>query len=574
MLNFPAGKFMSVVPRRTMFITPLRSLVLLLLLACANLAHAAGANEERQVLILYSLGSDSVSTWQKLVHKGLYDELGRRNLDSTPAIFEERFDANLVGEAQALEGMAPYLRTKYASVNFDAIITENAVAAAFLSAHPELFPGVPRHYVNHGRKDWQPSDGAGYEVRSDFARAIGIIPQVAQGVRRIAVVGDQSARCQEWITAIRAVAQAYSKQLTFEYWDNQTYEDLHRAAHGLDRSTAIFLLVTQRDSAGAVMPSSELARSLAATTQAPVFTHTESMLQTGVVGGYVISGESVGRMIAQILLGEPASRDKLQMYQFDFPAVQRFRLHNLPPEAEVLNRPVAVWDLYRWQIISGVTLIVLQGALITALFFALRDRRRTTLALADERNNLEDRVLQRTLELLQANQKLEKLATTDPLTGIANRRKMTDQISHELERARRFHHPLSVLMIDIDHFKRINDTYGHEVGDKAIVATAKQLTESMRGVDFVARFGGEEFVLLMPETHVEVAMHAAERLRATISAMSVPAEDGAAVALTISVGVSFADPMGAPDTPSSLLVRADKALYRAKREGRNRVERF
>jgi diguanylate cyclase (GGDEF)-like protein len=112
------------------------------------------------------------------------------------------------------------------------------------------------------------------------------------------------------------------------------------------------------------------------------------------------------------------------------------------------------------------------------------------------------------------------------------------------------------------------------VGDKAIVAVAKLLSESMRGVDFVARFGGEEFVLLMPETRVEVAVHAAERLRLAVSALTVEAEDGTLVAQTISVGVSSADPAGALDTPSSLLVRADKALYRAKREGRNRVERF
>jgi diguanylate cyclase (GGDEF)-like protein len=322
------------------------------------------------------------------------------------------------------------------------------------------------------------------------------------------------------------------------------------------------------------MSAGELARSLAATTQAPVFTHSESMLQPGVVGGYVVSAESVGRMIAQILLGEAASQERLQGYQFDFPATQRFHLRNLPADAMMLNRPADVWDLYRWQIIGGLSLIVLQGVLITSLFIALRDRRRTTVALADERNNLEDRVLQRTLELLLANQKLEKLATTDPLTGIANRRKMTEQISHELDRARRFHHPLSLLMIDIDHFKRINDTYGHEVGDKAIVAIARLLTESMRGVDLVARFGGEEFVLLMPETHVEVAVHAAERLRAAVAALTVEAGDGALVAQTISVGVSSADPSGTLDTPSSLLVRADKALYRAKKDGRNRVERF
>jgi diguanylate cyclase (GGDEF)-like protein len=205
---------------------------------------------------------------------------------------------------------------------------------------------------------------------------------------------------------------------------------------------------------------------------------------------------------------------------------------------------------------------------------SLRSRRRAMAELASERNGLEDRVLQRTLELLQANRKLEELATTDPLTGIANRRKMTEQIAQELERARRFHHPLSLLMIDIDHFKRINDTYGHDVGDQAIIRTATMLTSQLRAVDLAARFGGEEFVLLMPETHIAVAVHAAERLRERAAQLVVRAESGLEVGLTISIGVAAADPHGTPDSPSSLLVRADKALYRAKKEGRNRVVRF
>jgi len=265
---------------------------------------------------------------------------------------------------------------------------------------------------------------------------------------------------------------------------------------------------------------------------------------------------------------------QVQGYYFDYPTARQAGLRNIPQEAVILNRPHNVWELYRWQIVSAAALIVLEGMLITALVLSLRSRRRAMSELASERNSLEDRILQRTLELLQANRKLEQLATTDPLTGIANRRKMTEQIAQELERARRFHHPLSLLMIDIDHFKRINDTYGHEVGDQAIIQTATLLTASLRAVDMVARFGGEEFVLLMPETHIAVAVHAAERLRARAAELRVRTEFGVEVELTISIGVAAADPHGTPDTPSSLLVRSDKALYRAKKEGRNRVVQF
>jgi diguanylate cyclase (GGDEF)-like protein len=303
----------------------------------------------------------------------------------------------------------------------------------------------------------------------------------------------------------------------------------------------------------------------------PVFTHLDSLVLPGMVGGYVVSGEGIGRVIARILLGRRTDDIALQRYVFDAPTVDRFGLQDLPPGAKLLNRPDSVWERYRWQIVTGITLIVLQGALISALVLALRERRRTLAALNDERDHLEERVQRRTLELRTANTQLEQLATTDPLTGIANRRKMTAQIDAELERARRFGHPVSVLMVDIDFFKRINDTFGHDTGDRAIVALAQLLAGALRAIDTAARFGGEEFVVLMPETDETVAAVAAERLRATAAALGVHAEDGSAVTLTISIGVASAL---AGDTPSSLLVRADQALYRAKQEGRDRVVRF
>lgn len=548
---------------------------LLRLAAACWLACVAvpGAAEERRVLVLYSLGADSSSAWQRLVHKGLYDELGRSSQGATPAIFEERFDANRVGEDKAVEGMAPYLATKYADVKFDAIVTENFVASRFLASHPELFPGVARHYVNHGREEWLPRDGVGYELTSDFTRALGIIPALAPQVRRIVVIGDRTARGQLWLDRVRS-ATPHFPRIRFEIWDDGSVEDLRARAARLERDSAIFMLASLRGEGTARIQPRELALQVAAVTRVPIFTHSESLVMPGVVGGYVVSGEAVGRLMARLLLGQPAMVDQVQGYYFDYPTARRAGLRNLPQEAVMLNRPHNVWELYRWQIVSVVGLVVIEGVLITALVLSLRSRRRAMHELAAERNNLEDRILQRTLELLQANRKLEELATTDPLTGIGNRRKMTEQIAQELERARRFCHPLSLLMVDIDHFKRINDTYGHEVGDQAIIQTAILLTAHLRAVDAVARFGGEEFVLLMPETPIAVAAHAAERLRAKAAELRVLAEDGTEVELTISIGVSAVDAHGAPDTPSSLLVRADKALYRAKKEGRNRVVQY
>jgi diguanylate cyclase (GGDEF)-like protein len=149
---------------------------------------------------------------------------------------------------------------------------------------------------------------------------------------------------------------------------------------------------------------------------------------------------------------------------------------------------------------------------------------------------------------------------------------MTEQINKELERSRRFRHPLSLLMVDIDHFKNVNDVYGHEAGDRAIVAVSRALAGGMRSIDMASRFGGEEFVLLMPETDINVAGSAAERLRADVAALCIAGDKGERITLTISIGVAASHPESdAPDSASSLLSRADKALYQAKHEGRDRV---
>lgn len=310
----------------------------------------------------------------------------------------------------------------------------------------------------------------------------------------------------------------------------------------------------------------------AASARAPVFTSVDALILPGIAGGYVLSGERVGRASGRLAGGLQASLDQVQAHVFDHRAAQRCGLKRTEG-AYWLNQQPGVWDQYRWQIIAGVSLIVLEALLIWALVYLLRERRRALSALSRERDQLAENVAQRTLELQAANNALEQQVTTDSLTGIGNRRRMTALIGAELERTRRFGHPLSLLMIDIDHFKDVNDTYGHDAGDRAIVAVAMALSVDLRACDSAARLGGEEFVVLMPETELQVAGDAAERLRNSIAGLRLEADDGRPIALTISIGVAAAGKRGEPDSPSTLLSRADRALHRAKTEGRNRVER-
>jgi diguanylate cyclase (GGDEF)-like protein len=161
-----------------------------------------------------------------------------------------------------------------------------------------------------------------------------------------------------------------------------------------------------------------------------------------------------------------------------------------------------------------------------------------------------------------------RLARTDSLTGIANRHHLFEVGAQELSRARRFGHRLSALMLDIDHFKAVNDMYGHASGDEVLRGVARACLDVTRDIDIVARYGGEEFVILLPETDMAGAYLVGERLREHVEQTVTETERGA-VGVTISVGIAILEPES--NELASLLSLADKALYEAKQAGRNRI---
>jgi diguanylate cyclase (GGDEF)-like protein len=162
----------------------------------------------------------------------------------------------------------------------------------------------------------------------------------------------------------------------------------------------------------------------------------------------------------------------------------------------------------------------------------------------------------------------QNLATTDPLTGELNRRALFEMGQREIERFQRFDRPLAWIMFDIDQFKQINDTYGHAAGDRVLITVVERCCRVIRHIDIVGRYGGDEFVILLPETDHQTAREIAERVRASISDAPVETEAGA-ISVSVSIGVTEAS----PDTADLglLLNKVDQALYRSKRAGRNTV---
>jgi two-component system cell cycle response regulator len=163
-----------------------------------------------------------------------------------------------------------------------------------------------------------------------------------------------------------------------------------------------------------------------------------------------------------------------------------------------------------------------------------------------------------------------EMAVTDGLTGLHNRRYLERHLSTLVQQAIAREKPLSVLVLDIDHFKAINDGYGHAVGDDVLREFARRVRKAVRGIDLACRMGGEEFVIAMPDTDAALALLVGERLRQKIAVERFRIPEGdESIEVTVSIGISSLN--SAEDTPESLLKRADEALYEAKRAGRNRV---
>jgi diguanylate cyclase (GGDEF)-like protein/PAS domain S-box-containing protein len=194
-----------------------------------------------------------------------------------------------------------------------------------------------------------------------------------------------------------------------------------------------------------------------------------------------------------------------------------------------------------------------------------------TIVDLSERKRAEERILEQAEALAEANKRLTELAATDSLTSLWNRRAFLDQLDIQLQQAVRSARPLSVLILDLDHFKDYNDTYGHLAGDEVLKLAARLLHDRSRRSDFVARIGGEELGIILPEADRDGSVVLGERFRVAIQSAQWPRRD-----ITVSIGaatVAFRAAVPRPDAPdrTQLLAAADRALYRSKARGRNRV---
>ena len=287
----------------------------------------------------------------------------------------------------------------------------------------------------------------------------------------------------------------------------------------------------------------------------------------------VISDQRMPGMLGTDLLAEVARRRPLVTRVILTAHTETKEILDAINRAEIYRYITKPWDNQELlatiqQCAEHHSLLVQNEQLIRALGEKNARLEQKERELVTLNQGLEAQVERRTAELREANAKLSELAMTDPLTRVLNRRAFFQRFHDELERTKRYKHPLAVAMIDVDHFKSFNDMEGHVYGDEALRKLAQHFTANLRKTDILGRYGGEEFVVLMPETRLQNAKEICDRLRMALENSPFQGKAGPAY-ITVSIGIAGFP--GDGDSSESLIQAADQALYRAKQDGRNRV---
>lgn len=261
----------------------------------------------------------------------------------------------------------------------------------------------------------------------------------------------------------------------------------------------------------------------------------------------------------------------------------------LEPLSELLHKPLSLVDGHSPQAGSAfairlstprIAIVSTDGNAFTEAERRLIDELFGVVRMAGESEaryeELEQRMLslqRENLDLVVKNRTLSEVSTRDALTGLYNRWFVIEKIESEMNRSLRHGSPMSVLMLDVDHFKRVNDTWGHGAGDQVLQGIGKLLRDSCRVYDVPGRYGGEEFCVVLPETKPGNTTVVAERIRSRLEATALPC-GATSIAVTASIGIAGLDVSEGSEllSPSALIDRADRALYSAKNRGRNRVE--
>ena len=537
-------------------------LVLLLLLCLLIPTGAAAAQQELKIFVLHSYHQEY--PWTRDVHRGFIDTLRRGLPDTALTIATESLDSKRLPYTPAsAEAFFHYLQQRYRQWQPDLIFLSDDNALSFLRQYgPRLFPGVPIHFCGVNRLELRtalrpPAYQGVFEV-VPVAENIQLARRFDPALHRVIFVGDGSSTHEAMARRITAIMMQFG-DLDFELLGER---QLARLLPQLQKDSPATLVLTTIgglvDDKGETLPLPTSIARIAAAGDFRIYCMEETNLRPGVLGGELNSGRAHGTFVARQVLrqrlygapGEVVADHSPTLPMFDYQQLQRFHipLDLLPPGAVLRNEPQGFYYRYHQLVWGTLGFIGFQTGIILLLVRAIRRRRLAELALWEQR------------------ERLRHLAHHDPLTGLPNRLLFVDRLQHAMDLARRKQQRVALLFLDLDRFKNVNDSLGHELGDRLLCQVARRLQICTRQTDTVARLGGDEFVVVLEG--LTEAESAGKMARKILRLLTEPVQiEGNELYVTASIGISLFPEDGVKI--EGLMRCADVAMYRAKELGRN-----
>ena len=562
--------------------------VLTLLLCLTSCCVYAG--QDPAVLLLNSYHPQY--RWTEDIIRGVKDSLS--SLVHTENLHIEYMDSRrFVDDDVYEEKLISLLKHKYQKYAPDIVITSDDHAYDFMVKYGDaLFPGKPIVFCGVNIFKQETLLGrvniTGIKEGMEIEGNLELILRLQPNTKHIVMLGDTTGlglkmgeRAEE--IKLKWQEDRSRSKISLDLWDHFSLEELYEKAKNMPSNSVFLMLAIHKDKLGKYFSFDAELPILAKKSSVPIYGMWGALLiGNGVMGGMMNNpyqhGSAAGEMALKLLSGADVSQipilEKAQYTPFfDFNELKKFEidLSYLPVNSTVINRPQTLYHQYKTIVNGAIALLIFLVVVISVLVDNIRRRIKAQKSLADLNIGLESIVLDRTQDLDEKNKKLEEaserlqeVANTDPLTGLGNRRAGMKDIDAYIQRCQRTEKPFSLALLDVDFFKKINDTFGHSIGDDVLCALAVSIKQAIRPSDRVYRWGGEEFLIAFPDTQIDFATVVSERICSKIRNVRVANVGG----VTASLGVAV---LQENDSMDGLIQRADVMLYQAKNNGRDQV---
>ncbi len=494
---------------------------------------------KKQVLVLNSYNSGM--TWTDNLVGGIKSALSK---NTDVALYYEFMDTKQNTGPEYMQKLYEIYKYKFKNRHFDAIMVSDDDAYNFLLKYSwELFPGVP--IVFCGVNYFQDSDLSdnpfitGVVELVDVEKNIEVALKLQPNVKNIVIINDKSITGEANKKVLNSVIPKFPAT-NFIFYEDMNMSEIQDRVAKLPSDTIILLMSFNKDKSNNIFSYEETIRIIGEKASVPIYSVWDFYMERGIVGGLLSSGYYQGETAATILLrilnGEkpqdiPVVKESPNKYMFDYNYLTKYNIDEtrLPNDSIIINKPASNFTRY--------STFFLAGLLILLSIISIIQRKR-------------------------AKDQLKVLKTPDYLTGISNRGTGLVFLQQEIDSTHKYNHKLTIIFIDVNFLKKVNDTYGHQEGDNLIQATGRLLQKKLRTSDIVCRFGGDEFLLVLPNCDLDQAMKVWEKIEDCIQAYNI--EEHPKCPLSVSHGFAEYDPAN-PVSMNTLISKADTEMYATKR---------